>query len=128
LKRPIALELISRVAGGWNVRMTLDGKRLARFFADARFGGKGKALAAAKEHRDQLLTRRADEPRRRPKPLLVARGGAPCYQIRLPKKGGGTTTTEFSVGLHGTRQARQMAIDALAAAERTAGLAGPAVK
>ena len=114
------MELISRVGGGWNVRMTVSGKRRSRFFADAKYDGKKKALAAAKAYRDELLAKKAARPRRRPRPLLVVRGSTSCYQIRLPKPGGGTTTTEFSLHRHGPRKARQLAPEALLAAERRA--------
>jgi hypothetical protein len=91
--------------------MTLGGRRLSRFFADARHGGEGPALAAAKRYRDGLITRR--RPRKvKPNPLLIKRGGSEWYQIRLPKPGGGTTTTEFSLRRHGSRGARRLAVQA----------------
>lgn len=105
------MDWISRVIGGWNVRMTLAGKRRSRFFADARHGGKAAALVAAKAYRDGLAARR--RPRRsKPRPLLIRRGSSEWYQIRLPSADGGTTTTEFSVRRHGARQAKRLALAA----------------
>ena len=40
---------------GWQVRVRRDGKRLSKFFADARFEGKEGALEAAILYRDELL-------------------------------------------------------------------------
>ncbi len=111
------MQLISRVVGGWNVRIALNGKRGSRFFADTKFGGKNTALKAARAHRDAMVARR--KPRtQKAVPLLVNRGSTQCYQIRLPKAGGGTTTTEFSVRVHGPRGAKRLATDAWKAATR----------
>lgn len=41
---------------GWQVRVRRDGKRLSKFFADARFDGKEGALEAAILYRDELLS------------------------------------------------------------------------
>ncbi len=41
-------------SGGYVVRIMRKGKRITKFFADSQWGGKRKALIAAKEHRDQL--------------------------------------------------------------------------
>jgi hypothetical protein len=95
----------------------LGGKRQSRFFADAKFKGKTAALKAAKAYRDTLLTRRR-VPKPQPRPILIDRGSTQSYQIRIPKPGGGTTTTEFSVTRHGARKAKQMALDAWKSAMR----------
>lgn len=50
---------------GWQVRARRDGKRLSKFFADAKHDGKDDALNAAKEYRDRLL---ASLPEEDPKP------------------------------------------------------------
>lgn len=42
-------------SGGWEVRIQRRGKRVEKFFADNGFGGRGKALAAAKKFRDEKL-------------------------------------------------------------------------
>lgn len=42
---------------GWYVRVTYKGKTEQKFFADKGHGGKQKALKAAQEHRDQLVTK-----------------------------------------------------------------------
>lgn len=113
------MDLITRVVGGWNVRIMLSGKRRSRFFADTRFGSKAAALRAAKVYRDSLL--RLRKPRQlKPQPLLITRGSGKWYQIRLPKPGGGTTTTEFSLRRHGPRQARRLAVQAWTAAMKAA--------
>lgn len=49
---------------GWQVRARRDGKRLSKFFADARHGGREEALAAAIVHRDQLLADMPDTPQK----------------------------------------------------------------
>ncbi len=42
-------------SGGWEVRIQRRGKRVEKFFADNGFGGRNKALAAAKKFRDEKL-------------------------------------------------------------------------
>lgn len=49
---------------GWQVRARRDGKRLSKFFADAKHGGREGALEAAKVHRDQLLSDMPDTPQK----------------------------------------------------------------
>ena len=110
------MDWISRTVGGWNVRMTLGGRRRSKFFADAAYVTKAAALAAAKAYRDELAVLRGEMPKPVPKPLPVMRNGIKSYQIRLPKPGGGTTTTEFSARVHGDYNARRMAVDAYHAA------------
>lgn len=39
----------------WRVSLCRRGQRHVKNFADKKWGGKGKALAAAKQHRDELL-------------------------------------------------------------------------
>ncbi len=43
---------------GWQVRVSFQGKRRTKFFADRKYGGRDKALALAIEHRDRLLAER----------------------------------------------------------------------
>ena len=114
---------ISRAVLGWNVRMTVRGRRTSKFFGDAAHGGKAGALTAARAYRDELAASQPAKVPVEPKPLLVVRQNVPCYQIRIPKVGGGTSTTEFSTRLHGPRNARRMALDAYRAAAERAGLA-----
>ena len=118
------MDWISRAIGGWNVRMTLGGRRRSKFFADAKFVTKAAALRAAKAFRDELVTLRESLPRPAPRPLVVVRQDQEYLQIRIPKPGGGTTTTEFSVARHGHRKARRLANAAHAAAAKRAGV-GP---
>ena len=120
------MQWISRAVGGWNVRMTLGGKRRSKFFADAKFVTKAAALRAAKAYRDELEELRASLPRPVPQPLVVVRDGNSYLQIRLPKPGGGTTTTEFSARRHGLRKARRLAVEAHRAAAERAGRPRPA--
>jgi len=111
------VQFISRVQGGWNVRMTLKGKRRGKFFADSRHGGKRKALAQACAYRDSLLAIRPVPKPKPPRPLLVVRGKTRYIQIRVPTPTG-TTTTEFSLHRHGPKEARRLALAAYKAATR----------
>lgn len=47
---------------GWQVRARRDGKRLSKFFADAKHDGRDGALTAAMTYRDRLLASLPDEP------------------------------------------------------------------
>ena len=49
---------------GWQVRARRDGKRLSKFFADAKHGGRDAALGAAKVFRDDLLATMSDTPKK----------------------------------------------------------------
>ena len=49
---------------GWQVRARRDGKRLSKFFADAKHEGREGALEAAVAHRDRLLASLPDEPQK----------------------------------------------------------------
>jgi hypothetical protein len=42
-------------AGGWKVAIQRRGTRKSKYFSDKKFGGKAKALAAAKDYRDSVL-------------------------------------------------------------------------
>ncbi len=110
------MDWISRAIGGWNVRMTLGGKRKSKFFADAGHGGKRKALVAAKAYRDELFANRPVAPVKPARPLVVVRQDQKYVQIRLPQASGGTTTTEFSAKRHGLREAKRLAVEAYDAA------------
>lgn len=41
-------------SGGWEVRFHRRGKKVEKFFADNKFGGRAKALSAAKKYRDEI--------------------------------------------------------------------------
>ena len=41
-------------SGGWEVRFHRRGKKVEKFFADNKFGGRAKALNAAKNYRDEI--------------------------------------------------------------------------
>jgi hypothetical protein len=45
----------SKNAGGWKVSIQRRGIRKSKYFADTKYGGKAKALAAAKAYRDSVL-------------------------------------------------------------------------
>ena len=45
----------SKNGGGWKVAIQRRGIRKSKFFSDLKYGGKAKALAAAKEYRDSVL-------------------------------------------------------------------------
>ncbi|HTT85355.1 MAG TPA: AP2 domain-containing protein [Rhizomicrobium sp.] len=45
----------SKNAGGWKVSVQRRGRRKSKSFADSKYGGKAKALAAAKNYRDFVL-------------------------------------------------------------------------
>ncbi|MEM1053916.1 MAG: AP2 domain-containing protein [Bacteroidota bacterium] len=49
---------------GWQVRARREGKRLSKFFADAKHGGSESALSAAKAYRDHLLSDMPDSPQK----------------------------------------------------------------
>ena len=49
---------------GWQVRARRDGKRLSKFFADAKHDGREGTLEAANAHRDRLLEELPDEPQK----------------------------------------------------------------
>jgi hypothetical protein len=49
---------------GWQVRARRDGKRLSKFFADAKHDGRDGALDEAIEYRDRLLASLPDEPQK----------------------------------------------------------------
>src|SRR5690606_7736611 len=51
---------------GWQVRVRRDGRRLSKFFADARHGGREGALEAAVLYRDHLIEH-LPEPDARPR-------------------------------------------------------------
>lgn len=111
------MQFISRVAGGWNVRMMLKGKRHGKFFADSRYGGKRKSLAVAQTYRQALIAKRPQPKDKGARPLIVVRGEARYLQIRIPTKNG-SKTTEFSLRRHGPKKARQLALNAYNAALR----------
>ncbi len=116
------MQFISRVVGGWNVRMTRKGKRHGKFFADSKCGGKRGGLKQAQIYREQLMAVRQSQMKRPvARPLMVVRDGSEYCQIRIPKPKGGTTTTEFSVKRHGPKKARLLAVKAFNAAMRKAG-------
>lgn len=69
------------ISNGYFVRLTRAGTTHSKFFSDTKNGGKRKALAAAKTHRDQML----DElpPRHTTKGLKTSRNSSGVVGVHL---------------------------------------------
>jgi hypothetical protein len=141
MPRPKARRNITRIElatasgqyGGWEVRMLRRGKRIARFFADASWGGNRLALRAAKVYRDEIeltlpplsVRERAQNPSKRNRSGIVGlrlerrveqRDG---YEYRYTfwiaqwtDGKGRRRTRAFSVDRHGAREAYRRALHA----------------
>jgi hypothetical protein len=116
----------------WRVSLRRRGKALVRNFADKKYGGKGRALAAAKAYRDELLerypplTRRefASIPRRHnrsgvtgvyryAKKYTLADGKEReswYWEAHWPTETGQFMRVNFSVNQYGENLARRLAI------------------
>jgi hypothetical protein len=101
---------------GWQVRVSHDGTRLTKFFADRKYGGREAALQLAVEHRDELLAARPEPSgpvERRPQ----KRSTSGVAGVRLAFKNetayieanwvgdDGRSVTSYSVGRWGLRKA-----------------------
>lgn len=103
---------------GWQVRVSFQGRRRTKFFADRKYGGREEALAAAVVYRDELLAereamRQAGPLERRPQ----ERSTSGVAGIRLAFKGDaayieanwvderGRSVSSFSVDRWGLRKA-----------------------
>jgi hypothetical protein len=119
--------------GGWEVRMQRRGRKIAKFFSDASYGGNRPALRAAKVFRDEIelsirpltVRERAKNPSRRNRSGIVGlrlerrfeqRGG---YEYRYTfwiaqwtDGKGRRKTRAFSVDRHGAREAYRRALHA----------------
>ncbi len=101
---------------GWQVRVSHDGTRKTKFFADRKYGGREAALQLAIEHRDELLATRP-EPSGPVERRAQRRSTSGVAGIRLAFKNGtayieanwvgedGRAVTSFSVGRWGLRKA-----------------------
>lgn len=72
---------------GWQVRVRRDGRRLSKFFADARHGGRDGALEAAMDYRDRLLDQ-LPEPDARPRKAW-SNTGVVGLSVREKQEAGG---------------------------------------
>jgi hypothetical protein len=101
---------------GWQVRVSHNGKRKTKFYADRKYGGRDKALALAIEHRDKLLAERP-EPKgpveRRPQKRstsgvagvrLAFKNDTPYIEANWVAEDG-RSVTSYSVGRWGLRRA-----------------------
>jgi len=118
----------------WRVSLTRRGKKLVKNFPDKRWGGKAKALRAAKAHRDELLlaypplTRREFSKAKRRNNTsgitgvytyakrFTLRNGTEketwYWEAHWPTESGESAHEAFSVNRYGEAMARQMAIRA----------------
>lgn len=122
-----------KTTGGYLVRITRRGKLHAQLFADRDYGGKRKALAAAKAHRDHLEQKLRGYSRRKlaEKPRVNNTSGIagvryveetdprwkskPTYRYWIAQwspQGGGRRTAKFSVEKYGDEEAYRLAVKA----------------
>lgn len=82
---------------GWQVRVRRDGRRLSKFFADARHGGRDGALEAAMDYRDRLLDQ-LPEPDARPRKAWSNTGvvGLSVREKQERKGAGGKTYVQLN--------------------------------
>lgn len=118
----------------WRVSLCRRGKRHVKNFADKKMGGKGKALAAAKDYRDELLRKFPPMTRtefcailrsnnksgisgvyKYAKPFTLKNGTVKknwYWEATWPIGNSEQAHINFSVNEYGEERARQMAIDA----------------
>lgn len=101
---------------GWQVRVSHNGERKTKFFADRKYGGREAALGLAIEHRDKLLaqrpaTNRAVERRAQKRSTsgvagirLAFKSGTPYIEANWVT-GDGRSVTSYSVERWGLRKA-----------------------
>ncbi|MEM1043962.1 MAG: AP2 domain-containing protein [Bacteroidota bacterium] len=101
---------------GWQVRVSHNGQRKTKFFADRKYGGRDAALALAIEHRDKLLAERP-EPSGPTERRAQRRSTSGVAGVRLAFKSGtpyieanwvngqGRSVTSYSVDRWGLRKA-----------------------
>lgn len=114
---------------GWQVRLQRRGVRYAKYFADRSHGGLGEALGAAREWRDALMRRLAEDEGTRVcarssrnssgvvgvAKVVVAgpRGAAYCFwQATWCPSPGERRSIRFSVRRHGDQAAFRLAVEA----------------
>lgn len=118
----------------WRVSLRRQGKTLVRNFADQTHGGKGKALAKAKQYRDELLVKHPPTTRKKfcsilrrnntsgipgvcvfEKPYELQDGTVKSlryWEANWPLNDGQNTKATFSVKTYGEEHARELAIKA----------------
>lgn len=118
---------------GFEVRLMRKGKTFHKFFGDPAYGGKRKALAAAREYRDELLAAHPKQSRREIAKIKSSRNSSGKVGIRLSEevdrrgpnelvyrywvaqwspKPGVRRTRRFSVNKYGEEKAYNMALRA----------------
>jgi hypothetical protein len=115
-------------AAGWKVTLTRRGKYLYKSFADSKFGGKTKALAAAKEWRAQVIESTSDvdyvlwRRKKRSRPNGSGIVGVGRYTVRYGNTrhlvweaywqdvDGRRHSRRFFVSVHGERGAKSQAV------------------
>ena len=113
---------------GWQVRLQRQGKRYARFFGDAVWGGSRRSCQAAREWRDALLQKLEDDEKIRTcrpsarnqsgvvgvSKVSVTTNGSTYefWQATWSPAPGRRRTVKFSIGRYGDRQAFRLAVTA----------------
>lgn len=116
---------------GWFVRGYRNGKTYSRLFSDRKCGGKGKALAMAREYRDELVAELEKIPQKPRGRRLVYRDSRnssgvlgvcrtakkgpngtvnECYSVSWRPEPGVQKCTSFSIRKYGEEKAFQLAV------------------
>ena len=115
------------VTHGWHVKLRRRGRAHRKFFSDARFGGKRKALRAAREHRDELVARLPTETTADRRDRMTDRNTSGVVGVRRVERqrhgrlyeswvaqwtddDGLRRTLSFSVDVYGEDEARDLAL------------------
>jgi hypothetical protein len=129
-KNKLITRIDHRNTHGWNVRIVSDGHTHSKLFSDGVYGGKRKALDAARKHRDRLHRKLLGRPvpeRREIRfgnarnttgvvgvSLSVRQRGSAIYEYFVatwcPKKGR-QARKAFSVNIYGRREAFRLACE-----------------
>jgi hypothetical protein len=104
---------------GWNVRVTYKYRRYCRFFPDAKYGGKKKALAEAIHWRDDIEVKigkprseRLVQPHRNGI-RIVSKDCFPKVMVYWNSEPGKTVRRFFSITKYGRRKAMELAKETL---------------
>lgn len=124
---------------GWYVRIQHERARFEKYFPDKKRGGRSKALKAAKQWRDEVLSKmpkRKQEAAARPKRKALRSGVTGVthvvskvgdkrlyqyWQAAWENADGKRSTAKFSIGRYGKERALEMAIKARNKAVREVG-------
>ncbi|MFP4166639.1 MAG: hypothetical protein ACLFUF_05660 [Opitutales bacterium] len=114
---------------GWFVRGYRNGKIYSKLFSDRKSGGKGKALALARDYRDELQDKLEAIPK---KPRIVLsdtrnktgelgisrvteidpnRGDHDCYSVSWRPEPGVQERASFSINKYGEKKAFRLAVE-----------------